>query len=248
MDPRRPKVRLNLVRPSEENQKFLTQARGYYRRLIRNARAHAPPPINQMPLHGAPLNTGREAFGFFPTHAEPILAQRMPITAAPQGPVGPPQGPQRRPAGPPQGPQRRLSPIAEVNSNNNEEFNVPLGNNPLLVLRGQLEVLKKNREQIEAQIDDIESHIRENKRDPKRRRTQTSMDRVNGKTYAELQTALNDLQEELELVEQEIEQLEMQLGEEEFVERTRAAAATRKGGRRKARKTARKARKTARLK
>ncbi len=229
----RPKVRLNLVRPSAANQALLNRARFEYRRGI-HTMAHRRGigiPNNLKGKTFQPLNTGREAFGFPPTRPGPIPEGTYPM-AMPFVPAGPPRGP-------PAGPQRHMLPIPktnEENSNNNEAFNVPLGPNPTLVLKGQLFVLKSNKEQIEAHIEEIEAQMRENERNPKRRRTPTSMNRVNGKTYTELQDTLNELQEELKIVEGEIERLEMRIGEEEFIARQRmqsvATASTRKGGRR----------------
>lgn len=251
MDPRLPKVRLNLVRPSEQNQRFLTQSRAHYRNLIRRHRYNQGRSleINMKPFHAGPLNTSREAFGFFPTHNRPILQRRQILASAPTGPpAGPPRGPPAGPQhhipsrGPPAGPQRRMSPIPEapeVNSNNNEVFDVP-GNdnmNPVEVLMGQLEIFKKNRAQIEAQIDSLEANARENRRSSKKRRTLVSTNRVTGQTRAEVEETLGELQEELDFIDREIEQLQMQLGEH-----TRAPAPRRGGKHRSTRRRHRTAR------
>jgi len=243
MDPRLPKVRLNLVRPSEQNQRFLTQSRAHYRNLIRRHRYNQGRSldINMKPFHAGPLNTSREAFGFFPTHNRPILQRRQILASAPTGPPagpprGPPAGPPRGPPagpprGPPAGPQRRMSPIPEapeVNSNNNEVFEVPVNTNPVTTLMGQLEIFKRNRAQIEAQIDSLEANARENRRPSKKRRTLVSTNRVTGQTRAELEETLGELQEELDFIDREIEQLQMQLGE--HTRASTATAAPRRGG------------------
>jgi septal ring factor EnvC (AmiA/AmiB activator) len=135
-----------------------------------------------------------------------------------------------------------MSPIQEapeVNSNNNEVFEVPVNVNPVMVLMGQLDVLKKNREQVEAHMAAIEARLQENTHTAKKRRMLINTNRVTGSTRVdferELNNTLDQLRNELEFLNREIEQLQMQLGEQEFIERERtraaAATATRKGGR-----------------